>query len=92
LNAPKGELGRASLVWSNRSVTSIDKVYSRYLARIADITEDRDELAGQIKTVLTKAAFQNKPVDEGKEDGLGRQARRMIEKVKDLAEHGHDRD
>ena len=92
LNAPKGELGRASLVWSDRSVTSNDKVYSRYLARIAGITEDRDELAGQIKTVLTAAAFHNKPVDEGTEDSLGRRARQMIDQVKDLADDDRDRD
>jgi arylsulfatase A-like enzyme len=92
LNAPKGELGRASLVWSNRSVTSDDKTYSRYLARIADITEDRDELAGQIKTVLTNAAFHNKPVDERTEDSLGHRARQMIDQVKDLADHDRDRD
>jgi hypothetical protein len=92
LNAPKGALGRASLVWSNRSVSSTDKVYNRYLARIADVTEDRDELAGQIKTVLTNAAFHNKPVSEGSEDGLGNRARELIERVKDLAEHERDDD
>jgi hypothetical protein len=87
LNAPKGELGRASLVWSNRSVTSIDKVYARYLAKIGDITNQRDSLAGAIKTVLNAAAFGNQPVDERSEDGLGRRARELIELVKDLAEH-----
>jgi len=92
LNAPKGELGRASLVWSNRSVTSNDKVYSRYLTEIGDVTEDRDELARQIKSVLTNAAFHNKPVDERTEDGLGRRAQQMIDEVKDLADHDRDRD
>jgi hypothetical protein len=92
LNAPKGELGRASLLWSNRSVTSTDKIYGQYLARIADITEDRNELAGQIKTVLTDAAFHNKPVGEGSEDGLGSRASELIDRVKDLADHDHDRD
>jgi hypothetical protein len=92
LNAPKGELGRASLVWANRSITGTDKVYGRYLARIADITEDRDELAGQIKTVLTNAAFHGKAVDERAEDGLGRRARELIDRVKDLVEHDGDQD
>ena len=31
LNAPLGALGRASLVYANRSVTDTDKVYARYL-------------------------------------------------------------
>jgi hypothetical protein len=92
LNAPKGALGRASLVWSDRSVTADDKTYARYLKRIADITEDRDELAAKIQTVLNNAAFHNLPVGEGAEDGLGNRARRLIDEVKDLAERDHDRD
>jgi arylsulfatase A-like enzyme len=92
LNAPKGALGRASLVWSNRSVTSDDKTYARYLKRIADFTEDRDELAAKIQTVLNNAAFHNQPVGEGAEDGLGNRARQIIDEVKDLAERDHDRD
>jgi arylsulfatase A-like enzyme len=92
LNAPKGELGRASLVWANRSVTSNDQVYGRYLGQIADITEDRDELAGQIKTVLDNAAFHNQPVNEGTEDGLGHRARALIDRVQDLADDDRDHD
>jgi arylsulfatase A-like enzyme len=92
LNAPKGQLGRASLVWANRSITSIDKTYARYLKRIADITEDRDELASQIKTVLNNAAFHGRPVDERSEDGLGRRAQQLIDRVKDLAGHDEDHD
>jgi hypothetical protein len=87
LNAPKGQLGRASLVWSNRSVTGTDKTYARYLKQIADITEDRDELASQIKTVLNNAEFHGKPVSEGSEEGLGHRAQRLIDRVKDLADH-----
>jgi hypothetical protein len=86
LDAPKGQLGRASLVWSNRSVTSTDKAYARYLKQISDITEDRDELASQIRTVLNNAAFHNRPVDEGSEDGLGHRAKALIDEVTDLAE------
>jgi hypothetical protein len=86
LNAPKGELGRASLVWANRSVTSDDKTYAHYLKRIADITEDRNDLAGKIKTVLDNAAFHNQPVGEGDENGLGHRARAIIDEVKDLAD------
>jgi hypothetical protein len=90
LNAPKGQLGRASLVWSNRSVTGTDKTYARYLKRIADITEERDELARQIKTALSNAAFHNQPVGEGAEDGLGNRAKALVDKVEDLAERDRD--
>ena len=92
LNAPKGELGRASLVWSNRSVTAADKLYARYLQQIGDVTAKRDELAGQIKTVLTNAAFHNQPVGEGSEDGLGHRAKALIDQVEDLANRDHDHD
>jgi hypothetical protein len=92
LDAPKGELGRASLVWSNRSVTGTDKAYARYLKQIGEITAERDELAGKIRTVLDNAAFHNKPVDEDAEDELGHRAKALIDQVKDLADHDRDRD
>jgi arylsulfatase A-like enzyme len=87
LNAPLGHLGRASLVWSNRSVTSTDKAYARYLKQIDEITEERNELASQLKTVLNNAEFHGQPVGEGNEDGLRNRAKALIDKVSDLAEH-----
>ena len=90
LNAPLGLLGRKSLVLANRSITDDDKTYGRYLSKIARITAERDELAGQIKTVLAGAAFGNQPVSEHSEDGLGARARRLIDRVEDLAERDDD--
>ena len=90
LNAPLGQLGRASLVWSNHSVTGTDKIYARYLKRIGEITEERNELGSQIKTVLNNAEFHNQPVGEGAEDGLGHRARRLIDEVSDMAERDRD--
>jgi hypothetical protein len=95
LNAPLGQLGRASLVWSNRSVTSTDQTYARYLKQIGEITEERNELVSQIKTVLNNAEFHGQPVGEGNEDGLGHRAKALIDEVTDLAERdrdSHDRD
>jgi hypothetical protein len=86
LNAPLGELGRASLSYANRSVVNVDGVYGRYLAKVSDITRQRDSLAGSIKTVLDAAAFGNRAVDEDSEDDLGHRARELIDRVKDLAE------
>jgi arylsulfatase A-like enzyme len=86
LNAPLGELGRASMKYANRSVTNVDGVYARYLAKISDITSQRDHLASDIKSVLDAAAFGNQPVDEGSEDDLGGRARELIDRVNDLAE------
>jgi len=90
LNAPLGTLGRASLVWANRSITGTDRTYARYLRRIADITAQRDALAGKIKAVLNRASFGQHAVDEFAEDRLGDRARDLIERVKDLADHDHD--
>jgi hypothetical protein len=90
LNAPLGQLGRASLVWSNRSVTSTDKAYARYLKQIDEITEERNELAGQIKTVLNNAEFHGQPVGEDNAGDLGHRAKHLIDAVTDLAEHDHE--
>ena len=96
LNAPLGKLGRKSLVYANRSITSDDKTYGKYLKTIADITGQRDALASQIKSVLNDAAFNHQPVHEGDENGLGHRARALIDQVEDLAgqdhDRGHDRD
>lgn len=92
LNAPLGELGRASLAWANGSITSTDKEYARYLDQISKITEQRDELAGKIKTVLNNAEFHNQSVEKGSANGLGNQAKALINQVKDLAERHHDDD
>jgi arylsulfatase A-like enzyme len=86
LNAPLGDLGMASLVYANRSITGNDKVYARYLDKIGDITDGRNKLANDIKAVLDAAAFHNQPVDEGSEDDLGSRARNLIDRVKELAE------
>jgi arylsulfatase A-like enzyme len=86
LNAPLGDLGMASLVYANRSITGNDKVYARYLDKIGDITDGRTKLANDIKAVLDAAAFHNQPVDEGSEDDLGSRARALIDRVKELAE------
>jgi len=91
LNAPLGKLGRKSLVYANRSITSDDKTYGKYLKTIADITSQRDALVSQIKSVLNDAAFNHQPAHEGDENGLGHRARALIDQVEDLAGQDHDR-
>ena len=92
LNAPLGRLGRKSLVFANRSITADDTSYGRYLSKIGNITTQRNALASQIKSALNGAAFNNRPVGERSEDGLGHSARALIDRVEDLAEqeHGHE--
>jgi hypothetical protein len=89
LNAPLGELGRASLVYANRSVTGSDKDYAEYLKTMSDITTQRDQLVAQIKTALNAAAFEGKAVSEVSEIDLDVRAKLLIEQVNELA--GHER-
>jgi hypothetical protein len=86
LNAPKGDLGRASLVWSNRSITANDKVYANYLKDIGQVTAERDQLAAKIKTELNNAAFHNKPVGLGDQIDLSLRSALLIDKVKLFAD------
>jgi hypothetical protein len=90
LNAPLGALGQASLVWANRSISGTDRTYARYLRQIADITAQRDALAGSIKMVLNRASFGHQAVGDFAEDRLGDRARDLIDRVKDLAERDRD--
>jgi len=85
MNAPLGRLGLSSLVYANRSITSDDKQYARYLNRMSEITAERDALAARIKSVLNGAAFGNQPVGNGDANGLGNHADEVIAKVEKLA-------
>ena len=89
LNAPLGELGRSSLVLSNRAVTGSDQTYALYLETIGEITNERNQLGNQIRSVLDAAAFGNQSVDQSSEAGLDVRARLLIDRVNILA--GHER-
>jgi len=83
LNATKGSVGVNSLVAANRAITSDDATYQKFLAVIADITKDRDAVAGEIKTLLDDAAFNNKRLQDNED--LIERAQRLIDRVEDLA-------
>ena len=85
LNAPLGSLGLNSLILANRSVTSDDVTYGKYLTTIAAIAANRDALASKIKLVLDRAAFNNQPINEHQQEDLGDQAKELIEHVEHLA-------
>jgi hypothetical protein len=81
LNAPLGSVGRNSLKFANRSITSDDATYGKYLKTIGDITAARDELAAQIKAVLNGAALSG----AHKDGNLIERAKKLIEQVEQLA-------
>ena len=87
LNAPLGSLGRNSLKFANRAITSDDTTYRKYLKQIGDITVARDQLAAQINTVLNAAAFE-KSLGERENEDLVERAKRLIDQVEDLARRG----
>jgi arylsulfatase A-like enzyme len=84
INATKGSVGRNSLVAANRAITSDDKTYAKFLAKIGKITEERNELASDIIALLNGAAFANKRLRE--HEDLVERARRLVDKVEDMAE------
>ena len=91
LNAPLGSVGLNSLVYANRSILSDDASYGQYLITLGDVTSKRDAVAGEIKSLLNAAAFDNQRISEHDEDSLVHRARAIIDRVEDLA-RGHDYD
>ena len=87
INATKGSVGRNSLVYANRAIAGTDKGYTRYLAKIGEITEQRNELAAEMIALLNAAAFKNKPIRDHQGDDLIDRAMRLVDKVEDLADH-----
>jgi arylsulfatase A-like enzyme len=86
INATKGSVGRNSLVAANQAITSDDKTYGKFLAKIGKITDERNELASDMIALLNGAAFANKRLRE--HEDLIERARRLIDKVEDMAERG----
>ena len=88
INATKGQLGVNSLVAANRAITSDDATYNKFLTTIGAITDQRNALAGQMIGLLDGAAFGNKPIHSGDTvEDLVQQARKLNDKVEDMAGH-----
>jgi hypothetical protein len=87
INATKGSVGRNSLVYANRAITGADKGYTKYLAKIGEITEQRNELAAEMIALLNAAAFKNNPIRDHQGDDLIDRAMRLVDKVENLADH-----
>ena len=89
LNAPFGELSKASIDYATAHIKSTSTaVYGVYLNKMARFTERRDTLAGQIKDVLEDAAFHYRPVNFHTSAFLSARADAMVAEMKALA-HVH---
>ena len=87
INATKGPVGRNSLVYANRSINGNDKTYGKYLKKIGEITDERNELASEMIELLNGAAFEHQRI-RGEHFELVARARALVDKVEDLAERG----
>jgi len=81
INAPVGPLGLASLEFATRGVEGDDAQYAKSVARLQDLTEDRDEIAGRMIAILEGAAFWNHSVDVDEAHELIRAAHRLLERL-----------
>jgi hypothetical protein len=81
INAPLGELGRRTLRISTRALSGDDATYGALEAQLANLTTQRNAIAGQMIAILEAAAFNNAHVDEGEANALIAAANQLIESV-----------
>jgi hypothetical protein len=78
INAPLGALGTRTLKGiSTDALSGDDATYASLEAKIADITQKRNDIAGKMIAMLEDASFNGKDVDEGA-------AKKLIDAAHDL--------
>jgi hypothetical protein len=91
LNAPFGTLAKESLIVSTNALDSTSSGDATYIALDNDIvtwTNQRDNIAGKMKTILDDAAFQGTPINVAQANNLITQAQGLINKVTACASGG----
>jgi len=82
INAPIGDLARASLSVSTRALATTDEpTYARLTQQLEDWTAERDRLAARMKAALHAAAFGVEPVSEGEAHVLIAAGENLLERV-----------
>ena len=82
INAPLGKLGLKTLTGiSTRALTGDDATYAALEAKIADITDKRNQIAGRMIDMLEDAAFDGKEINEDDAESLIHQAEELLEAV-----------
>jgi hypothetical protein len=80
VNAPRGKLGSKTLTGlSTRALTGDDATYAALEAQIVDLTNRRNNIAGQMIAMLENAFFNDQRIDEGT-------AHKLIKRAEDLLE------
>jgi len=94
INAPVGDFGLTSLKVSTRALASNDagdKTYTYLENKIAELTSQRDSLAGKMIGLLRGAEFNGEKINRHQADELVEQAERLLDRIHDLNHHDHDR-
>jgi hypothetical protein len=81
INAPFGQLGLDTLTISTHALESDDPTYTQLESEIQAWTDQRDSLAGQMKTMLEGAEFNGQEIDEGQAKLLISQAEALLREV-----------
>lgn len=82
INAPTGELGIKTLTGiSTRALEGDDATYAALESKIVDLTNRRNQIAGQIIAILEGAAFNDQKVDEGEAKRLLDEANALLQSV-----------
>ncbi len=86
LNAPYGSFGLDTLVASTTAIKSTDELkYDSIETKIANLTFQRDALAGTIRSALNDASFNGGKIDPSQARGWIRQAQSLIDQAHALA-------
>jgi hypothetical protein len=87
LNAPFGQFGQDAEVVSTRAVQATDPaVYDRWDAQLASCRDHRNEVAGEVQSMLNDATFGGGSIDQSEAGKLNGQANSLISKMHDLSE------
>jgi len=90
LNAPFGQFGMDALAVSTKAVksgsASDDSTYTALSDSISAVTDKRDALAEQMKSVLDAAAFHDEPIEVSKAAILILEAEVLLDRLHRLAQ------
>lgn len=87
INAPVADFGLTSLKVSTKALASDDTgdaTYTRLENKIADLTSQRDSLAGKMLQLLHGAEFNGQRIDRHQADKLVEEAERLLDQIHDL--------
>jgi hypothetical protein len=81
INAPRGTLGRASLMLSTHAIADDDASYGAYLSAMQTLIAQRNTIAGAMIEMLEGAAFADQPIDEAQAQSLTAAAHRLLNSI-----------